>query len=42
LLLLVNPPVAAVSLVAAIVLLYRGKTTPTRHRSVRASDDNAI
>jgi hypothetical protein len=42
LLLLVNPPLAAVSLVAAIVLLYRGKTTPARHRSVRSYDDTAI
>lgn len=44
LLLLVNTPLAGVSLVAAIVMLYRGKTaaSPTRSRTTASIDDASI
>lgn len=42
LLILINPPLAASSLLTAIVLLYRKKASPTRHPRHRPTDDAAI
>ena len=43
-LLMINPPLAGIALVSAIVMLYRGKSSgaTSRHPRSRPTDDAAI